>query len=368
MWGYRKRLTSDLARWKANGWLTSDGEAGIARELAATGREFSLATALGILASVLLGFAVMSFVAAHWSEIPRGLRLAILAGLMWGGYAAAGYFAVRGARGLADAAIVFAVAVFGASIMLISQMFHIDGYAPDAVAFWAAGALLSGVLLRSNAALAFAMILIVVWWGMDVSERFVVYPPVLIAWMAVTRAFIWQRWQPGVHLSGFALTLFVISLGYLEHAGQAHDHVVALGLLAAIGAIAAERIYPAWRGSTDAALGYALTTAFAGSIALQFFESRTTASLILLAALTLMLLLGAIAYGVSQDRKAIVWLGYIGFSIEILALYVHTIGTILDTSLFFLIAGVIVALLAGFAWRLSRHTGDKADASRAVSP
>lgn len=368
MWGYRKRLTSDFARWKANGWLTADGEVAIARELAGSGREFGLASALGILASVLLGFAVMSFVAAHWSDIPRGLRLAMLAGLMWGAYAAAGYFADRGARGLADAAIVFAVAVFGASIMLISQMFHIEGYAPDAVAFWAAGALLSGVLLRSNAALAFAMILIVVWWGMDVSERVVVNWTFLIGWSAVTAAFIWQRWQPGVHLSGLALTLFVISLGFLLNKGHAHGFVVALGLVAAAGAIAAERIYPAWRGSSDATLGYAMATAFVGLIALQFFESRTTASLILIAALTLMLLLGAIAYGVSHERKAIVWLGYIGFSIEIMALYVHTIGTILDTSLFFLIAGVIVALLAGFAWRLSRHTGDKADANQAVSP
>ncbi|PPC98492.1 MAG: hypothetical protein CTY31_13025 [Hyphomicrobium sp.] len=368
MWGYRKRLTSDLARWKANGWLTSDGEAGIARELAATGREFSLATALGILASVLLGFAVMSFVAAHWSEIPRGLRLAMLAGLMWGGYAAAGYFADSGARGLADASIVFAVAVFGASIMLISQMFHIEGYAPDAVAFWAAGALLSGVLLRSNAALAFAMLLVVVWWGMDVSERVVVNWPFLIGWSAVTAAFIWQRWQPGVHLSGLALTMFVIALGFLLNKGQAHSIVVALGLLAAAVAIAIERFYPAWRGSSEAALGYAMATAFVGLMGLQFFENRTTASLILIAALMLVLLLGAIAYGVSQERKSIVWLGYIGFSIEIMALYVHTIGTILDTSLFFLIAGVIVALLAGFAWRLSRQSGDKPDANQAVSP
>jgi uncharacterized membrane protein len=46
------------------------------------------------------------------------------------------------------------------------------------------------------------------------------------------------------------------------------------------------------------------------------------------------------------------WLGYAGFSIEVLALYFKTVGTLLGSSLFFLSAGVIVILLAAAAYRL----------------
>jgi uncharacterized membrane protein len=46
------------------------------------------------------------------------------------------------------------------------------------------------------------------------------------------------------------------------------------------------------------------------------------------------------------------WLGYAGFSIEVLALYFKTIGTLLGSSLFFLSVGVIIVLLAAAAYRL----------------
>ena len=92
-------------------------------------------------------------------------------------------------------------------------------------------------------------------------------------------------------------------------------------------------------------LAYALAIAFAGLFALQFFEDTHGGKLILLAALTLVLLLAAIAHGLSTGNRGALWLGYIGFSAEILTLYGVTVGTILGTSLFFLIAAVIVALL-----------------------
>ena len=96
-----------------------------------------------------------------------------------------------------DAAILFAVAAFGASIMLISQMFHIDGNPPDGVLLWLLGALLSGVALRSNPALAFAMVLAALWTGMESGQTSSVHWPFLIAWAAVSAAFVWQRWVPG---------------------------------------------------------------------------------------------------------------------------------------------------------------------------
>ncbi len=353
MWGYKKRLTRDLQHWKSAGWLTDEAESNILAELARSGREVGLASALGILASVLLGFAVISFVAAHWQEMPRGARLGLILSLIWAGYAAAAYFASRGAAKMADAAILFSSAVFGAGIALISQMYHIDGHPPDGVLLWGLGSLLAGAALRSNPALALAMVLFALWTGLEMGGSGRVHWPFLAVWAAVAAAFAWQRWHPGVHLSGVAMTVFVISLGFFIGKGQAHHVVVAIGLLTAALAIAAMNSWPDGDWVTAPALGYAIAATYAGLFALQFIDDVSTPRLILLAAMTLLGLLGAIAYGLAQGHRGALWLGYIGFSIEILALYWKTVGSILDTSLFFLVAGLIVAGLAYMAWRLA---------------
>src|SRR5262249_35848967 len=68
---YAKRLDRDLVRWREAGFIDAKGEAGIRRELSAQqASKLDLAHVLGILGAVLIGFGFMSFVAAHWSEMP----------------------------------------------------------------------------------------------------------------------------------------------------------------------------------------------------------------------------------------------------------------------------------------------------------
>jgi uncharacterized membrane protein len=357
MWGYKKRLTRDVSRWREAGWLTAEAESRIVEELARSGREVGLASALGILASILLSFAVVSFVAAHWQEMPRGARLALIFALISAGYAAAGYLASRGAAKMADAGILFSCAVFGAGIALISQMYHIDGHPPDGVLLWGLGSFLAGAALRSNPALALSLVLFALWTAMEMGGSGRVHWPFLGAWAAVSAAFAWQRWQPGVHLSGLAMTMFVIGLGYVINKGHAHHVVVGIGLLVAALSIAAMKSRPEWDGVAAPALGYAIAAAYVGMFALQFFEDISTSRLILLAAITLLGLLATIAFGLYSGHRGALWLGYIGFSIEILSVYWKTVGTLLDTSLFFLVAGLIVAALAYMAYRLAQRGG-----------
>jgi uncharacterized membrane protein len=77
--------------------------------------------------------------------------------------------------------------------------------------------------------------------------------------------------------------------------------------------------------------------------------------LVILAVITLALLLAVIAYALAEGNRGALWIAYIAFSIEVLALYGVTVGSILGTSLFFLIAAVIVAALAYAALRLARR-------------
>lgn len=357
MWGYQRRLNRDLARWQEQGWVSAPNAERIRADVA-NAPGVSLPGVLGILAAVLLAFAVMSFVAAHWDEMPRLARLGLLFATMWASYGAAGFFHTRGMNAFADAAILMAVSVFGASIMLISQMFHIDGSPPDGVLLWWIGALLAGVALRSNPALALTMILVCLWsfvW-MDVHGG-KTHWPFLIGWALVSAAFYWQQWRPGAHLSALALSGFILTLGATLKGGHAFNLVAIIGLVVAAASIFIEQTQTRTRFADLAriALGYGAAVAFAGFFVLQFIEKTEVGELAVMGALSLVLLLALIWYGLSAHNRGALWLGYLGFSIEILALYGKTVGTLLDTSLFFLVAGLLVAGLAAMAWRLHAH-------------
>jgi uncharacterized membrane protein len=367
MWNYRTRVERDLVRWREQGWVTPTGESAIRQDLAKDKRTLGLANSLSTLSAVLIGFAVMSFVGANWDAIPRIVRLAMLFGTLWASYGFSEVLARRGMTGFAHSAILLGVSVFGASIMLISQMYHIDGNPPDGVLAWFAGALLAGVALKSNPSLALAMILAVVWGCMNGFERNEVYWPFLIPWALVSAAYYWRRWRPGLHLSGLALTGFVVSLGYFLNGGHAHGLVVALGLGIVAASFVGRHLRPDLPGLWPGVANYGLVIVFAGLFALQFLEEPTLDVFILLAVLALAVTLGAIYWGLQHHNRGALWLGYIGFSFEILAIYAKTIGSILNTSLFFLVAGLIVSGLAALAHRLHKR-GDTPETKIGTTP
>src|SRR5919198_2101439 len=123
---YRSRLERDLPRWQAQGWVSKEGAGAILKELEAAGRGVGLSATLAILGAVLIGFAAMSFVAAHWQEMSKLARLALLFAGLWSAYGLAGGLFARRLDGFAHAAVLAGVGLFGANIMLIAQMYHMD--------------------------------------------------------------------------------------------------------------------------------------------------------------------------------------------------------------------------------------------------
>src|SRR5690606_18866048 len=130
----------------------------------------------------LIGFAVMSFVAANWQSMPKLARIIMLLAGMAGSYGLAGVLASRGQRAFADAAVLAGVGIFGAAIMLIAQMYHMEGHPPDAVLVWGAGALLAGAGLRSRPTLGLAMLLSGLWAGWETALSNAVFWPFLLGW------------------------------------------------------------------------------------------------------------------------------------------------------------------------------------------
>lgn len=365
MWITRRQLADDVERWHRAGWVTAEGVESIQTEVASRQRGPGFAGVLGILGVVLLGFALMSFVAANWQDMSRLARLGIIFGSLIGSYAAAGALYARGMEAFGHAAVLLGTAVFGAGIMLISQMYHIEGNPPDAVLVWGLGALGAGALLGSNPALGASAVLLGLWSGWQTvlsdAPHYALLPVAAI--LAVVVAF--RRWGTGAHLVALLLAGWTIVLGYVLRGGDNHWIVAGIGLAVAAAGVAtilaAERRLVGtanlrtYETAGGIALGYGMAVALAGLMALQFTKEIIPLDrLIVIAAFTLLLLVAAIAFGLIHGRRGAVWLGYIGFSAEILALYFKTVGSLLGSSVFFLVAGLIVIALAALAWRLHR--------------
>src|SRR5262249_45886373 len=110
------------------------------------------------------------------------------------------------------------------------------------------------------------------------------------------------------------------------------------------------------RRVSSAMMSYGMVIAFAGFFALQFFENAKTGRLVFLGALTLALLLAVLRWAWRTENRPALWLAYITFSIEIFSLYINKLGTLMSTSAFFLVAGLLVVALSGLAYYLHART------------
>ena len=161
---YRRRLRRDLAKWQAQGFVTPEGAAAIEASLPSERTLFSMSSIIAALGALLFGLGVLALVAANWEAIPRLVRFILLLATIAGAYGAAGTLRERDLPGFAEAALFVAGLVFGASIALIGQSYHLAGDFWDAVLLWTAGCLAASLLARS-AAMAILALAGAAYWG-----------------------------------------------------------------------------------------------------------------------------------------------------------------------------------------------------------
>src|ERR1700694_1247407 len=75
---YRQRREADLAQWEAAGVTTPATFATIRAALPPLAPGVNIPVMVAIVGGLLIAAAFLAFVAAHWSELARLLRLAIL--------------------------------------------------------------------------------------------------------------------------------------------------------------------------------------------------------------------------------------------------------------------------------------------------
>jgi len=217
---YRQRLAADLARWQADGVITEAAGDAIRAALPPAPKGVNIPTVIGILGGILIAAAFLAFVAANWTEIARPLRFAILLAGIAGAYGIGAWFDRGGRPYLADISATVGSIVFGASIALVGQMYHLSDDFAAGMMLWSAGALVAALLTGSRGALAVALAAGCVWSGMRVIDAGdVPHMPFLAFWLVgAALAVIWNspvaRHLVGVAALGWLLTIF---LGIIDH-------------------------------------------------------------------------------------------------------------------------------------------------------
>ncbi len=237
MAAYKERVAQDLERWIAAGHVSADNRAAILASIPDT-RRLDAATALAWVGGLLLGIAVIAFIAANWEGLPRLARFGLLLGFFLG-LAGAGAWAAHKERPVvSNIALMAASLVFAASIGLTGQIF--DLAADPRSAFYAAGiaALALALAGRSSGAAIVGLVFIALgdftnrpWFsGLNSDAPWMLFAAPLGAYLAL-------RWAsaPLAHVSALAV---IYCLGWFAARVEA-EAAVLIFLSIALGALAA---------------------------------------------------------------------------------------------------------------------------------
>ncbi len=131
-------------------------------------------TVLVGLAYLFIGLAVITLIGHNWDEIPRALRMGGLIAITLAvqGLALRRYMA--GNEGGAIALFLLGNMLYGSSIILIAQIYHLGEHMPDGIYWWALGSLPFALLLKNPWLMLQSLLLAMIWFMVESSMGF--YP------------------------------------------------------------------------------------------------------------------------------------------------------------------------------------------------
>lgn len=366
MFSYRDRLRNEIARWRGAGLVDAATAESLLRDVEQNRSEgFSFGSVLAIMAAVLVGAAVLVFVAANWEGIPRLGRVAGLFALIAAGYVGGALLKARDHPGFGEGLFLVGAAAFGGAIALIGQMYHMTGDETQAVLTWCVGTLVAAVGLRSPVLTVAATLIAVTWflmrefdtgYGTEHAHGFLLVGAVIWA------ASYWTGSRAARHLLLLSVILYVVVVAISSSSVAAIGVALALAsalvfLAAYLAPDAVERFarlggpYPA-----HSLIG------FVSGLTLVQVEVYDEFGPMLLA--TLVAYAGIVAALVMRGRESALmrWLAYAAFTVELLITYVVTVGSMMDTAGLFLFSGLALALVAFFIIRIEKRMGSRSAA------
>ncbi len=161
------RLREEVEAWLEDGTVTDEQAQAILARYPdyppgheASRRRQGLVTGLSILGGVLIGLGVITFFAANWDEIPKTVKLASLIAAMALSYGA-GYaiWQRSGPTAYAAAFVLLGCIVYGAGVHLIGQIYHVSVDHPNLSMFWFLGVAPLAYVTRSRPVMFLAVVL-----------------------------------------------------------------------------------------------------------------------------------------------------------------------------------------------------------------
>ncbi|TYZ13479.1 DUF2157 domain-containing protein [Hymenobacter lutimineralis] len=399
----RKLLETDGQEWVEKGIITPEQHA---RLLALYPLDTHAIGLLPLLGSLLVGLSALSLVAANWQGLPELLRLGLLLGALAAAYTAGDYFYRRGNDQVGLGLVALGLILFGASIILTSQLYQLIGYDLTGLLAWAVAgmaltwlyrsrllflltAIISGVVQGYNTgqlgafsyltAAFTALGLGYYWWRRPdaltgavlatgllwQSALLVSYLHIKLTWFFVPAMLIytlgdWQPYRPAARaVQGpplVAAFLFTLGLALFGEADSYTDTLrpPLLAYLATLGAVLALSLWGKQRrGRLSSATDWLLLLPgfyFQGGLALA------VATLVVLYAYS-----GAVLVRAHQEQNQDrITLGTGLFILTTAVAYFKLTWGFMDKSLFFLVGGL---LLLALWWYLRRRASRTAAAS-----
>lgn len=173
---HRRWLVEELDHWRSQGLVdAATGERILAEyessaETSQRKRSIAQLTLMGIAAS-FVGLAVLLVVGYNWSDLGSLVKLTVIFTCVVGAHLLAMYLRFQvGWRGLSEVLYLLAVLFFGAGIVLIGDVFHLSGHPPDALWWWAVGAIPIALVLDTPLVHVLIVALLSVWTGLEIFE------------------------------------------------------------------------------------------------------------------------------------------------------------------------------------------------------
>lgn len=169
----KKDLAREISGWVDKGLISIDQATSICQlygidydSIKTHSGGYRVLVALGYL---FLGLSLITLLSANWDDIPRGLRMGGLLAITIGthGLALRTYLAQK--ESSAVGLFLLGNLFYGASIILIAQIYHLGEHMPDGVFWWALGSLPFGVLLLNVWLTLFSCLLGLLWFFMEYS-------------------------------------------------------------------------------------------------------------------------------------------------------------------------------------------------------
>jgi uncharacterized membrane protein len=380
----------EVERWRADGVVDAGAAAEIRtryREAWAAERRRRMATALAVLGAVTVGVGAILFFAANWDELGRLERFTALVAAMTGCYAAGWELRYRrGRRHVGHAFVFLGTILFGVTLFLVDQMYHVEAVDSWTFFWWALAAIAVGVVVRSSPLAALAVATLMAFAGIELESRSDQFgSPVagigLAALYGLALYSAGTAFRPWLEPVGFSLplrmtgyTLVLAAVGVLsfEYAydvfgdGDRHPRDLALALLlltALVSAVSAAALAVRRNRPTDVAQA-ALVVCLAGLVLLAVFV-RPAVSVdaadgshgivwyaVVFSAVMALLAVGAIVAGFYADEVWLANAGVLFAVVAIVARFLDSAWSMLARSFVFLAAGALVLALA---WTIERR-------------